>query len=122
MSGRGIGMEPIPVVRRMIPWVKVRALTGWYAVAVGDTLLSAAGRRVATTTRPATAAAALAFAFPGLYPKPLDTCTLGKGLVFLTPGGEEGAKGRRSEAGGQRATGADTRSIYIFDPNEAISF
>jgi len=41
---------------------------------------------------------------------------------FCSRGGEEGAKGRRSEAGGQRATGSDTRAIYIFDQNEAISF
>jgi hypothetical protein len=40
---------------------------------------------------------------------------------FCSRGGEEGAKGRRSGAGGQRATGADTRSIYIFDPNEVSS-
>jgi hypothetical protein len=53
----------------------------------------------------------LAFAFPGPCPKPLDTCTLGEG--FCSRSGEEGAKGRRSEAGGQRATGAGAWSIIF---------
>jgi formylglycine-generating enzyme required for sulfatase activity len=86
-----------PLMMAVLGSINPGAPTGCYAAAAGASLRATAGRRIAASTGPITAAVVWAFASPGPLPLALDP--LYPWPVFLTRSAEKGANSCRSEAG-----------------------